>query len=401
MDYVSGWYAKTAQYIQGTEIKCAFVSTNSITQGEQVGILWKTLLEKYSIKIYFAHRTFKWTNEASGKAGVYCVIIGFGLKDPERKIIFDYENAQGEPHQVSAKNINPYLVDGPNVYVESRQKPICVSPEIGIGNKPIDGGFYLFTPEEKKEFLVKEPKAGKYFRKWIGGEEFLNGIERWCLFLKNVRPEELKQMPEVLKRIAEVKNFRLSSKSGPTVKLAKTPTRFHVENISETNFLVVPKVNSDSRKYIPFGFLRAEELASDLLLMIPNANLYNFGVLQSQMHVVWVRGVCGRLGNGLRYSKDIVYNNYPWPENPSADKVKVIEQAAQNVLEVRKKYMEVEGGGGASLADLYDPLTMPPDLVKVHQELDRAVDTAYTRKNFAADAERLEFLFELYKKYTK
>lgn len=393
LDYVTGWYIKAAKYIQNTNINCAFVSTNSITQGEQAGILWETLIVENHVQINFAHRTFKWSNEAKGKAGVFCVIIGFGLNDSKRKIIFDYINAEGDSHVIAAKNINPYLVDAPNIYLKSRQKPICDSPEIGIGNKPIDGGFYLFTPKEKDNFLKKEPLAEKFFRKWVGGEEFLNGIERWCLFLKYAQPDELKRMPEVLKRIEEVKNFRLASKSKPTVKLAQTPTKFHVENIPSKSYLVIPEVNPDTRRYIPIAYVSPDVLASNLVKIVANASLYHFAILQSQMHMSWVRGVCGRLGNGLRYSKDIVYNNFPWPEDLSSEKLKQLELAAQNILNIRNNYPN------SSLAILYDPLTMPEDLGKAHDQLNKLVDSAYTKRIFLNEADRLQFLFELYEKY--
>jgi hypothetical protein len=393
LDYVSGWYLKAAEYIQNTDVNVAFVSTNSITQGEQVGILWSQLTKKYSAHIQFAHRTFKWTNEAPGKAAVYCVIVGFGLREAKQSRLYEYEDIRGEPHEVLAKHINPYLVDALDVFIESRSKPICDIPEMKIGNKPIDGGQYLFTAEEKDEFLEREPKAELLFRRWIGSDEFINGWERWCLWLGDRKPEQLRGMPEVMRRVEAVKQYRELSKSKPTQKLAGTPTQFHIENIPTSTYLLVPRVSSESRRYIPIGFIKPEILASDSVHTIPNATLYHFGVLESEMHMAWMRTVCGRLKSDYRYSKDIVYNNFPWPEKPTAEQKKEVEEAAQMVLDTRKKFSE------STLADLYDPNTMPKELLDAHHALDRAVDACYGKKSFKSEPERLEFLFELYQKY--
>jgi len=393
LDYVTGWYVKAARYIQGTNIRCGFVSTNSIAQGEQPGILWPELY-RLGIKLHFAHRPFRWDNEARGVAAVHCVIIGFGRGEVKNKTIFEYADPRSEPHPVTATNINPYLVDAPDTVLPSRNRPLCKVPEIGIGNKPIDGGQYLFTPEEKTEFLQREPGAAKFFRRWIGSDEFLNGYERWCLWLGEANPEELRKLPKVIERVEAVKKLRLESKSAPTRKLADTPTRFHVENIPEAPFLVVPKVSSERRRFIPMGFMQPDTLCSDLVFVAPNASLFHFGVLSSTMHMAWVRYTCGRLESRYRYSKDIVYNNFPWPDNPSDKQTKAIETEAHTVLDTRAKFPK------ASLADLYDPDTIPPALVKAHQALDRAVDAAYGKKTFASDAERVAFLFELYRRYT-
>ncbi len=389
LDYVSGWYAKAAQYIQGTSIGVAFVSTNSITQGEQVGILWKELVEKYNVSISFAHRTFKWSNEAPGKAAVFCVIIGFSVGEVVQPKLYEYEDIRGEPREVKAKHINPYLVDAPDVFIQSRTKPLCNVPEIGIGNKPIDGGMYLFTPEEREMFVQKEPGAAKFFRRWIGADEFLNGYERWCLWLGEAAPQDLRDMPEVMRRIDTVRQFRLLSKSAPTQKLADKPTRFHVENMPKGNYLVIPEVSSERRFYIPIGFEAPTTLASNLLKIVPNATLYHFGVLQSVIHMAWMRAVAGRLESRYRYSKDIVYNNFPWPEDMSAEKKTGVDAAAQAVLDARAQFP------GATLADLYDPNTMPKVLLDAHHALDRAVDAAYGRRTFKSEPERLEFLFGL------
>ena len=393
LDYVTAWYAKAAQYIQGTRIKVAFVSTNSIVQGEQVGILWRVLLEKYNVHIHFAHRTFKWSNEAKGNAGVYCIIIGFANFDTDNKTIFEYEDITGEPHILRAKNINPYLVDAKNTLIENRSKPLCDVPTIGIGNKPIDGGNYLFTKEEMEEFIELEPKSAQYFRPWYGAVEFIQQKPRYCLWLGDCSPSELRAMPHCMERVKNVREFRLASKSEGTRKIAETPTRFHVENIPQTSYILIPRVSSENRKYIPMGFVEQSTLTSDSCVILPDGNPYHFGVLTSAMHMAWTNAVCGRLESRFRYSAGIVYNNFPWVENPTPKQVERIEQCAEAVLEARKMFPN------SSLADLYDPLAMPPALMKAHQALDKAVDAAYRSAPFISDSQRMEFLFDLYNKY--
>ncbi|SHI91831.1 class I SAM-dependent DNA methyltransferase [Flavobacterium terrae] len=393
LDYVSGWYLKSAKYIQGTKIKAAFVSTNSIVQGEQTSILWGQMLNKYGVKIYFAHRTFKWSNEAKGNAAVFCVIVGFANYDTTNKTIFEYDDIRGEAHEIKAKNINPYLVDAKDVLIEKRTTPICPIPKMSFGNMPLDGGNLLLTDEEKNEFLIKEPKAEKYILPLISAYEFLNGHKRWCLWLVNAEPNELKQMPEVLKRVELVKQFRLSSVAPSTQKFALTPTLFRDKNRPDT-FIVVPRVSSENRKYIPMGFFDKNSIVSDTCMSIPNGTLFHFGVLMSTMHMAWVKTTCGRLKSDYRYSKDIVYNNFPWPENPTDKQIKAVEEKAQKVLDARAEFPN------SSLADLYDPLTMPPALVKAHNELDKAVDLTYRSQAFTSEANRMVFLFELYEKYT-
>jgi type II restriction/modification system DNA methylase subunit YeeA len=393
LDFVAAWYVKAAQMMKSTRIRCAFVSTNSITQGEQVGVLWIWMLAQ-GMQLFFAHRTFQWNNEARGKAAVHCVIVGFSTTDISPKWLFEYESIQGEAHRIQVKNINPYLVDASDIVLANRNTPICAVPEIGIGNKPIDDGNYLFTPEEKDEFLKKEPQAGPYFRRWLGADEFLNGYHRYCLWLGDCSPSELKKMPEAMKRVEAVKQSRLASKSAPTQKLAVTPTRFHVEKMPKNNYLVIPEVSSERRYYIPIGFESPETLCSNLVKIAPDATPYHFGILSSLMHNSYMRTVCGRLKSDYRYSSGIVYNNFPWPENPTDKQKLAIEKCAQAVLDARLKFPD------ATLADLYDPLTMPPVLLKAHQALDKAVDAAYGKKDFKTEAERVAFLFELYQKYT-
>lgn len=393
LDYVTGWYIKAAKFIQNTKIKVAFVSTNSIVQGEQTSILWEQMLNKYQIKIHFAHRTFKWKNEAKGNAAVYCVIIGFANYDIKSKSIFDYESIKGEAHEIKAKNINPYLVDAKDILISKRSNPLSNVPKMSFGNMPLDGGNLILSEEEKKELISKEPTAEKFILPLISAYEFLNGKNRWCLWLVDVQPNELKQMPEVLKRVELVKKFRLESVAPSTQKFALTPALFRDKNRPET-FIVVPRVSSENRPYIPIGFFDKNYIVSDTCMSIPNGNLYHFGVLMSIMHMAWVKYICGRLKSDFRYSKDNVYNNFPWPENPTDKQINSIENAARKVLEARLKF------SSSSLADLYNPLTMPIDLIKAHNELDKAVDLTYRPQPFISEANRMEFLFELYEKYT-
>ncbi len=393
LDYVAAWYLKAAQYMQGTRIVCAFVSTNSISQGEQVGILWRELFNHYGIKIHFAHRTFAWSSEARGKAAVHCVIVGFAAFDTRPKLLYEYDNIKADPHEITVSNITPYLTDGADMFIAARERPLCDVPSIGIGNKPIDGGNYLFMPQERDAFLIIEPTAAPYFRRWLGADEFLNGYERWCLWLGDCPPNILRQMPEAMKRVEAVRNLRLASKSVPTRKIAGTPTHFHVENIPHTNFLVIPKVSSERRHYVPLGFMQPDTLCSDLLLIVRDATLYHFGVLSSAMHMAWMRATCGRLKSDFRYSNTLVYNNYPWPQ-PTSAQAQAIEAAAQGVLNARTQFP------GSTLADLYDPLTMPPILLKAHQALDKAVDVAYRKQPFDTERHRVEYLFALYQQLT-
>ena len=416
LDLVAAWYVKAAQYSKLVRRagaipdlpRTAFVSTNSIVQGEQVGVLWGWMLAQ-GVHIQFAHRTFSWSNEASGKAAVHCVIVGFGLEDRPGKVIYVYENIKGNAHGVPASNINPYLVDAPDVVLPRRSKPICAVPEMVTGNKPIDDSNYLFTTEERDTFIAREPASQKWFRRWLGGAELINAIDRWCLWLGDCPPSELRAMPEAMKRVQAVKTFRQSSKSLPTQKLAATPTRFHTEFIPKGPYISLPQVSSERRDIIPMAFLATDVLCGDKLRLIEGASMFHFGVLLSTMHMAWTRQVCGRLESRYQYSALIVYNNFPWPDLPSelepnqpltpTHKAQAaIEIAAQAVLDARAQSC------GASLADLYDPLSMPPPLLKAHQKLDAAVDKAYQlcggKKSYASDAERVAFLFERYQQLT-
>lgn len=393
LDYVTGWYIKAAKYIQNTQIKVAFVSTNSIVQGEQTSILWGQMLNKYNIKIHFAHRTFKWSNEAKGNAAVYCVIVGFANFDTNNKSIFEYEDIRGEAHEIKAKNINPYLVDAKDLLIEKNSNPISYVPKMSFGNMPLDGGNLLLTDEEKVDLIKREPKIEKFINPLLSAYEFINGKKRWCIWLVDAEPNEIKHSIEIMKRVELVKKFRLNSIAPSTQKFAATPTLFRDRNQPDT-YILIPSTTSENRKYIPMGFFGKDDIANNSCHTVPNGTLYHFGVLMSIMHMTWVKHICGRLKSDFRYSKDIVYNNYPWPEKPSDKQIKAIEISAQKVLDTRLQFPD------SSLADLYDPLTMPPVLVKAHNELDKAVDLAYRPQPLTSEAKRMEFLFELYEKYT-
>ena len=364
LDYVCCWYKKAADLMAGTAIRSALVSTNSVSQGESVANLWKPLFGS-GVHIDFAYRTFRWDSEAKTKAHVHCVIIGFSTApNPGEKLLFSGDHTQ------TVRNINGYLLDADDIFVESRNKPLCDVPEIGIGNKPIDGGFYLFDYAEMLQFVEKEPAAKAFFHPWYGAHEFINRCPRYCLYLANCPPNELRKMPECLRRVQAVKDYRLTSPSTGTRKLAETPTKFHVTNIPTDSYVVIPKVSSERRRYVPMGLLSPDILSSDLVFIIPDATLYHFGILTSNVHMAWMRAVCGRLKSDYRYSKDVVYNNFPWPTPTEAQKAK-IEQTAQAILDARALYPD------CSLADLYDEAAMPPELRKAHQQNDRAVMSAY------------------------
>ena len=364
IDYVAGWYCKAAQLMQGTAIRTAFVSTNSITQGEQVSGVWKPLYERFGVHIDFAHRTFRWDSEASIKAHVHCVIVGFSVApNAKPKQLYTAERVQ------YVDNINAYLIDAPNVFIDNRNKPIYDVPLMTTGNRPADGGHLIIEADEYDEFIAKEPNALPYIKKLVGAVEFINNKKRWCLWLVGVSPAELRKMPLVMERIEHCRQDRQNSVDKGRQKLADTPTLFRETN-NPNAFIVVPKVSSEQRRYIPIGFMDGSTIASDLVFIIPDATLYHFSILTSNVHMAWMRAVCGRLKSDYRYSKDIVYNNFPWPEPSDAQKAS-IEQTAQTILDARALYPD------SSLADLYDELTMPPELRRAHQQNDRAVMQAY------------------------
>ncbi|MCL2605861.1 MAG: hypothetical protein FWD93_01085, partial [Coriobacteriia bacterium] len=408
LDYVAAWYFKAAQYMY-VGACAAFVSTNSICQGEAVAPLWNPILNSYGMCIDFAHRTFNWTVDHANAAAVHCVIVGISCDTSHlchstlrrgiltlqmaptagrKRIIYDGDE------KIAATNINGYLLDAPSVHIESRSRPISDVPGIGIGNKPIDGGNYLFTADERDDFIAKEPASAKWFRPWIGAHEFINGYTRFCLWLGDCPPNELRQMPEAMKLVENVRELRLASKSAPTRRLAAVPTRFHVENFPDSDYIIVPSVSSERRLYLPIGIECQQTIASNLVLIIPNDSTFRFGILTSQFHNAWIRVVAGRLKSDYRYSAGVVYNNFVWPEPTDEQRTK-IEELAKAVLDARDNYPD------GSLADLYDPLTMPPNLLRAHQALDKAVEQAYG-VNFRGDETKIvSHLFNLYSQATE
>lgn len=365
IDYVAGWYFKAAEYMQNTGVRTAFVSTNSITQGEQVAAVWKPLYDRFGIHIDFAWRTFIWNSESNEKAHVHCVIIGFSCSDNNHmKNLYELSS----PKMV--KDINPYLVEGKPVFIEARRKPICDVPVFVRGSQPTDDGNFIFTAEEKNVFLAKEPQAEKFIRPFMMGKDFIDRKPRYCLWLVNALPQDIRKCPEVMKRVTAVREFRLNSKKPATQRKADTPTLFDEVRDSKTNYIALPKVSSQNRRYIPMDFLSHNIIAGDKLFMLSEVSLYHFGVLMSNVHMAWMRVVAGRLKSDYSYSNTVVYNNFPWPTPTDTQKTK-IEKTAQGILDARAKYPD------SSLADLYDEVLMPPELRKAHQANDRAVMEAY------------------------
>ncbi len=408
LDYVTCWYLKAADYVAGTGIRVAFVSTNSITQGEQVGILWSTLFERVQFKIHFAHRTFAWQSEARGKAHVHVVIVGFGAKDVAQKLLYEYADDGAEQRIQRVRNISPYLVEGGDFVLTKRSKPLSDVPPIAFGSMPNDGGHLLLSSEERADLLHDEPDAAGFVHPFVGSVEFINGLERWCLWLVNANAGTLRRLPRIVERLNRVKQHREASSRETTRSLASAPSLFGENRQPQKPYLLIPGVSSESRKYIPIGFLNPDVIASNLVNVVPGATMFHFGVLTSRMHMAWVGQVCGRLKSDFRYSNQIVYNNFPWPPERESTWSERVAQAAEMVLEARREcgdgrhgYLPVKKkSAGTSLADLYDPLTMPAPLTKAHAALDRAVDRCYRSAPFHSDRERVEHLFGLYEKLT-
>ena len=400
IDYVSAWYYKASKYIQGTQIHCALVSTNSITQGEQVASVWKPLADMFNTHIDFAYKTFRWDSEANLKAHVHCVIIGFSCSESKKQKIIYLNESQA----INVKNINGYLIDAPNIFIGSRPKPLCDVPPMTTGNRPADGGNLIIEADDYEDFIKKEPSATKYIKNLTGADEYINNKKRYCLWLVGANPSDLKKMPLVLKRIEACRQDRLNG-AEDRQKLAETPTLFR-ETKNPEHYLIVPRVSSEQRRYIPIGFLDSKTIPTDSATIIPNATLYHLGILTSNVHMAWMRAVCGRLKSDYRYSKDIVYNNFPWVlpkdetsldvSNPcgnifcTKEQATKIEQTAQGILDARAKYPE------SSLADLYDELTMPPELRKAHQANDHAVMAAYGFNVKMTESECVAELFKMY-----
>ena len=393
IDYVAGWYFKASMLMKGTNTKAALVSTNSITQGEQVAVLWKPLFEKYNIRIDFAWRTFRWDSESAEKAHVHCVIVGFSDKDSvqRQKIIYDESG-----NKMLANDINGYLLDAPTIFIDKNSKPLCDVPLMIRGSSPVDDRNLILTNEEKEEYLKKEPQGEKFIRPFMMGKDFIIRKPRWCFWLVGANPTDLRKCPILMKRVEAVRDFRLKSTKAATVQSAETPTLFGEMRPCKTEYIAIPKVSSEQRRYIPMDYLTAEILAGDKLFQMPNASLYHFGILTSNVHMAWMRAVCGRLEMRYSYSNTIVYNNFPWPSPTDAQKEK-IEQTAQAILDARAKYPE------SSLADLYDERSMPPELRKAHQDNDRAVMQAYgfPVKSSFTESMCVAELFKMYQELTK
>lgn len=398
-DYVTCWYVKALDYIRDTNIQCAFVSTSSITQGQQVSALWPYLLN-HGFEFKFAHRTFKWTNEARGKAAVYVIIVGFSLQQAETKYLYHYEDLAGEPLEVKAEQISPYLIDMEPVIVGERTKPILNVPPMINGSKAADGskenpGKQLLMDEaEKEDFLRAWPEAKRFIKPLLGSDEFINGYTRYCIWLYNVPPNEYRHIKGIMERVEAVRKYRASSRKIPTQKMADFPSIFAEIRQTSGNYIFVPSVSSEHRYYVPLAFLSPDYIVTNLAYQIPNTSLYHFGVVQSHMHMAWMRQVCGRLEGRYRYSNKIVYNNFPWPENPSKAQLEKVETYAQAILDVRQPYLDK----GNTLADLYAPNAMPPDLLKVHQALNKAVDACYGKNQFSSELDRVKYLFQQYQR---
>ena len=397
LDFVASWFYKAALFIENTVIDVAFVSTNSITMGEQVSALWQPILDR-GITLHFAHRTFSWHNDAKGKAAVHCVIIGFGQQERIEKWLFDYPNLKAAPKAIKADNINPYLIDAPSVVVVNRTKPLSHNiPLMVYGNKPVDGGFLFFTKEERTALLTNYPECKAWIKPVLGAQEFLNGGIRYCLWLTDSNAKQrrdLMQIPEIKRQIEGVRDMRLASSKKQTQELAESAWLFGEIRHPETGtYILLPRVSSERRAYVPMGFCDNEIITTDRNQMIPNAGLYEFGILTSQLHMDWMRVVTGRLKSDFNYSAKLVYNNFPWP-SVNDTQCQHIETLAQAVLDARQQEMDKDAS--TTLADLYDPDLMPPSLRKAHKKLDKAVDGLYQKAAFNNPLDRVKHLFTLY-----
>ncbi len=401
LDYVTAWFIKAGEYVQTSKAHIGFVSTNSFTQGEQVGQLWPILYDRCKLEIAFAHRTFAWGSDARGKAHVHVVIIGLDKQENAKanRRLFSYPDINGAPEETSHAILSPYLFDAgglidPHLTVREESRPINGMGKLIIGSKPIDGGYFIFSPKERTAFLETEADAAPYLHPFVGAREYLQGGERWILAMHDAPPDALVRMPRVRERIAAVRSYREASQSASTQKLAATPTLYHVNVLPTAPFLIVPGVSSERREYTPIGWLEPPTIPSNLVHVLENATLSDFALLTSAMHMAWLRHIGGRLKSDYRYSIGLVYNTFPTPPGfgkGSADLSK-LEPLAQAVLDTRAVH------SNATLAELYDPDLMPPNLRRAHQALDRAVDRLYRRSGFASERERVEHLFMLYEK---
>ena len=395
LDYVACWYYKASRFIDNTNIKVAFVSTNSICQGIQVPTLWQLLINTEKIYIHFAHQTFGWSNEAKGNAAVYCVIIGFAKYDIAKKLLFEYENIKSNPTERIVSHINPYLLEAKDIFILPRTKPLNNRSSMMKGNAAIDDGNFIFNSDtEVEEFKTNYPEQSYLVRKFIGSDELINNYHRYCLWLKDAKPTDIKNNPDIKSRVERIRTFRENSPKTATRKWAETPTLFMEDRQPKSDYLMIPVVSSEFRRYIPIGFLSKEIIANYSSFILPNATIFEFGIISSLMHNIWIQNICGKLEGRIRYSNTLGYNNFPFPENPTEKQIKAIEEKAQTIINIRNEY------NSNSLAELYDQSSMPPNLKKAHNELDKAVDLAYRSQPYISEAKRMEYLFELYEKYT-
>lgn len=392
LDYVSCWYKLASQYVQNTKIQVCFVSTNSICQGSQVPILWNVLFHDYHVHINFAYQTFKWDSESSSQAAVHCVIVGFaGFNRNEKWLFTDGSNGK------IVSNISPYLVEGDDIFVVAEKESLCGMPKMNFGNQPRDGGFFVIKEDEYQDILEKEPELQKWLHPYIGADEFIKGKKRWCLWLKHASPKDIVNSTILSEKVEAVRQFRLSSKAKTTNGYAKVPQLFaQITQPDDVEFLIIPRVSSERRRYVPIGFVTADIISSDAVQIVPNATLYHFGILTSNIHMAWLRAVCGRLKSDYRYSKEIVYNTFPWP-NPTGIQKSKIEQTAQAILDARAEYPD------CSFADMYgEKMYLFPKLLKAHQNNDRAVMEAYGfTKDHPAYSNESVCVAELMKMYQK
>ena len=397
LDYVTAWFIKAGEYVQMGRVRIGFVATNSITQGEQVAQLWPILFTRENLEISFAHRTFAWGSDARGKAHVHVVIIGLDSQENVRadKRLFSYPDINGEPEQTLHKTLSPYLFGAdrladPHLVVREESRPINGMRKLKTGVQMIDNGILTFNEDGKEAFLASEPAAFRFFRRYIGGDEFINGFHRWILYLREATPVDLKQLPMIARKVAEVRAYRAASKRASTQKMADYPTFVGVDERLEADYLVIPNTSSERREYVPIGWLSSDVIANQKLRILPDATLQDFALLTSTMHMAWMRTVTGRMKNDYMYSVGVVYNTFPTP--PAGSNLSKLEPLAQAVLDARPAHLD------ATLSDLYDPDLMPPNLRRAHQSLDRAVDRLYRAKRFSSEHDRVEYLFMLYEK---
>jgi hypothetical protein len=390
LDYVCCWYLRAQQYMGRHDIRAAFVSTNSITQGEQPGVLWSELFRRNGLTIHFAHRTFSWESEARGKAHVHVVIIGFGPGAPAIRKLWEHSGDSNDSTCTEVGNINPYLVEGPDILLQSRERPVSGVPEMVFGNMPNDNGNLILSEDERQDIIARDPRVMPYVKPLVSAKEYLHGIPRWCLWLVNAPPEIIRGSEELRTRVGKVRRFRIVSVRETTRELAKYPALFGEIRQPKSRYVLVPRHSSENRRYIPLSYFSPNHVVHDSCLFVPRATMYHFGVLSSAMHMAWVRQVCGRIKSDLRYSTRLVYNNFPWPHELTDAKRERVEEGAQAVLDAREQFPD------STLAGLYDPDAMPAPLRRAHERLDKAVDACYRRQPFTSERQRLEFLFGLY-----